>query len=429
MGLLRVSRSGVPTWLQKFRELEQASPDFIDEYQRLQLLDLLRHCHAHVPFYRKQIEAFDVDLSDQFDREELLKLPLLTKETIRSEGDGLYSDDRQKRRAFRNSSGGSTGKPVIFLQDRAFYGQSVIAAKFIYNEFLGKGPGESEINLWGSERDISRGSLGARQKLINFIYNRRFQNFFKVDDTRLRRFVEEVNRAKPVSIWAYAESIDLLAKFVRRNKLAVHSPHFIISTAGTLHSGIRDSVQAVFRCPVFNQYGSREFGAIAFEMQDQDGLRGFPYLNHIEIIDGKVIITSLTNYSMPFLRYEIGDTAEPWQGSRNSKLGCTRKVLKTITGRVHSHFKTIKGELIHGLFFTHQFYYLDWVKQFQVVQERVNHISCILVLAAEPVKTDLERVRAHIRAAMGDNCAVEFRIVDQILPSASGKHLYTICKV
>jgi phenylacetate-CoA ligase len=232
-----------------------------------------------------------------------------------------------------------------------------------------------------------------------------------------------------VSMWAYAESIDLLAKFIRRNKLAVHSPQFIISTAGTLHSGIRDSVQEVFRCPLYNQYGSREFGAIAVEMQDQDGLRGFPYLNHTEIIDGRVIITSLTNYSMPFLRYEIGDTAEPWEGPQDSKLGCTRKVFRNITGRVHSQFKTSKGELIHGLFFTHQFYYLDWVKQFQVVQERMDHISCNLVLAADPVKPDLERIRAHIRAAMGDNCDVEFRIVDEIRPSASGKHVYTICKV
>ena len=429
MGLLRVSRSGVPAWLRKFRELEQASPAFIDEYQRLQLLALLRHCHARVPFYRRQIETCNLDLSDNFGMEQLAKLPLLTKERIRSEREDLYSDDRQKRGAFHNSSGGSTGKPVVFLQDRAFYAQSVVAAKFIYNEFLGKRPGEPEINLWGSERDISRGSLGIKQKLINFIYHRGFQNFFLVDDRKLHQFVEEINRAKPVSMWAYVESIDLLAKFIRRNKLAVHSPRFIISTAGTLHSGIRDSVQSVFRCPVYNQYGSREFGAIAVEMQDQDGLRAFPYLNHTEIIDGKVVITSLTNYSMPFLRYEIGDTAEPWGGPQDSKLGCTRKAFKNITGRVHSQFKTRKGELIHGLFFTHQFYYLDWVKQFQVVQERMDHISCNLVLAADPVKSDLERIRAHIRAAMGDNCDVEFQIVDEIRPTASGKHVYTICKV
>jgi phenylacetate-CoA ligase len=427
--LFLAARSDVPACLRQFRDLERASPDVVREYQRRRLLHLLRHCHAHVPWYRTQIESCHLDLSDDFTIGELGRLPLLTKEHIREEGVNLRSDDLRKRGAFPNSSGGSTGKPVVFLQDKDFYARSVIAAKFMYNEILGKQAGEAEINLWGSMRDIRRGSLGAKQSLINFIYNRRFQNFFLVDDGKLKRFVDEINRRKPVSMWAYVESIDLLAKFIRRNDLAVHSPRFIVSTAGTLHSGIRDTVQQVFRCPVYNQYGSREFGAIAFEMQDQDGLRGLPYLNLAEIVDGRIVVTSLTNYSMPLLRYEIGDTAEPWSGPQDSEFGCRHKVFKAVTGRVHSHFKTMNGELVHGLFFTHQFYFLDWVTQFQVVQESLDHIVCHLVPADEPVKADMERIRERIRAAMGETCEVEFRLTDRITPSSSGKHLYTISKV
>ena len=428
--LLSLSRSEVPSRLRAYRELEStASPRAIAEYQRLELLALLRHCHAHVPFYRAQIEAHHIDLSDRFSIDQLGRLPLLTKETIRAEASGLYSDDRDDRGVFENSSGGSTGKPVVFLQDRFFVASSVVAAKFVYNEFLGKDPGEAEINLWGSQRDIQRGNLGVRQRAINFLYNRRFQNFFLVDDAKLARFVDQINKHKPVSMWAYVESIDLLAKFIRRNKLTVHSPKLIISTAGTLLPGIRQSVQEVFRCPVYNQYGSRELGAIAFEMQDQDGLRGLPYLNYTEVVDGKVVLTSLTNYSMPFLRYEIGDTAEPWTGPQDPEFGCRRKVFKAITGRSHSHFKTASGGIVHGLFFTHQFYFLKWVTQFQVVQDRLDHITCHVVAAAEPVKADMEQIRERIRGVMGASCDVDFRFTDRIAPSASGKHLYTISRV
>jgi phenylacetate-CoA ligase len=428
--LLSLSRSEVPSRLRTYRDLEsKASPAAISEYQRRELLTLLRHCHAHVPWYRRQIQARHIDLSDRFSIDQLARLPLLTKETIRTQGTSLYSEDRQGRGVFENSSGGSTGKPVVFLQDRSFVASSVVAAKFIYNEFLGKNAGDAEINLWGSQQDIQRGSLGVRQRAINFLYNRRFQNFFLVDDAKLVRFVEEINRHKPVSMWAYVESIDLLAKFVRRNKLGVHSPKFIISTAGTLLPGIRQSVQEVFRCPVYNQYGSRELGAIGFEMQDQDGLRGLPYLNYAEVVDGKVVVTSLTNYSMPFLRYEIGDTAEPWTGPQDEQFGCRRKIFKAITGRSHSHFKTAQGGLVHGLFFTHQFYFLKWVNQFQVVQENLNHVSCHIVAADEPVKADMELIRRRIRKVMGASCEVDFRFTDRIAPSASGKHLYTISKV
>lgn len=427
--LLFASRSEVPSSLRAFRDLESAPPDAVDDYQRLKLLDLLRHCRDHVPYYRRRIDECHLDLSDGFSLDDLTKLPLLTKETIRQQGTNLHSDDCQTRNAFRNSSGGSTGKPVIFLQDRDYYAKNVIAAKFIYNEFLGKHPGEPEINLWGSERDIQRGSLGAREKSINFIYNRRFQNYFLVDDNKLARFVDEINKYKPVSMWAYVESIDLLAKFVRKNKLSVHAPRFIVSTAGTLLPGIRQTVQDVFRCPVYNQYGSRELGAIAFEMQDQDGLRGLPYLNYTEVVDGKIVVTCLTNYAMPLLRYEIGDTAEPWSGAQNERFGCQRKVFKAVTGRIHSHFRTIRNELVHGLFFTHQFYFLDWVAQFQVVQDSVDHVTCHLVPAHEPVAADMNVIRDRIRGAMGPECDVEFRFTDRITPSPSGKHIYTISKV
>ena len=428
--LLRVSGSEIPSCLRVFRNLEAtATTQSIDDYQRQRLLALLRHCHACVPYYRRLIEASGVDLTDDFTAGQLSRLPLLTKETIHEQGAALYSTDRAQRHPFENSSGGSTGKPVIFLQDRSFYASSVVAAKFIYNEFLGKRPGEAEINLWGSQRDIERGNLGAKQRAVNFLYNRRFQNFFLVDDRKLAGFVDEINKCKPVSMWAYVESIDLLAKFIRRNRLVVHSPKFIVSTAGTLLPGIRETVQEVFRCPVYNQYGSRELGAIAFEMQDQNGLRGLPYLNYIEVVDGKVVVTSLTNYSMPFIRYEIGDTAEPWTAAQDPELGCRKKILKAVTGRLHSHFKTVDGGLVHGLFFTHQFYFLNWVKQFQVVQDRLEHISCHIVPSDEPVPADMVLIRDRIRGVMGGACDVDFHFTDRIAPSASGKHLYTISKV
>jgi phenylacetate-CoA ligase len=428
--VLASTGSQVPGLLRRYRALEAtASPGDIAEYQRRHLLGLLRHCWSHVPWYRRQLESSSVDLSDSFATDQLARLPVLTKESIRDAGESIYSTDRGHRGAFPNSSGGSTGKPVVFLQDRLFVASSVVAAKFIYNEVLGKCAGDPEINLWGSQRDIQRGSLGIRQRAINFLYNRRFQNFFVVDDAKLARFVGEINKHKPVSIWAYVESMDLLAKFIRRNNLGVHSPRFIISTAGTLLPGIRTTVQEVFRCPVYNQYGSRELGAIAFEMQDQDGLRGLPYLNYTEVVNGKVVVTSLTNYSMPFLRYEIGDTAEPWTGPQDPEFGCRHKVFQAITGRTHSHFKTAEGGIVHGLFFTHQFYFLGWVAQFQVVQDTLEHISCYVVAAREPVKADMEQVRKRIRGVMGEACAVEFILTDRIAPSESGKHLYTISRV
>ena len=182
--LLLASGSGVNSWLRRFRALEASPPAVVQEHQRRQLLALLRHCRTHVPWYRLQIARCDIDLSEHdFSLDDLGRLPILTKDTIRREGEALYSDDRAQRGVFRNTSGGSTGEPVVFLQDRAYNAQNVVAAKIIYNELLGKRAGELEFNLWGSEGDIARGDLGAKQKLVNYLYSRRFQNFFLVATT------------------------------------------------------------------------------------------------------------------------------------------------------------------------------------------------------------------------------------------------------
>lgn len=427
--LLRVSGSDVPGCLRLFRQLEAASPEAVAEYQRRRLLALLRHCHAHVPYYRPLLEAGRLDLGDGFTPGELGKLPLLTKETLRERAQDLRSDDLGQRGAFENASGGSTGKPVVFVQDRATHARSVVAAKLIYNEFLGKRPGDREINLWGSERDVERGSLGLRQRAVNFLYNRRFQNFYVVDDEQLARCVEEINRFRPVSMWAYVQSLELLAKFVRREGLEVHAPKLIVSTAGTLEEGARELAQAVFRCPVYNQYGCREVGTIAFEMQDRDGLRGLPYLNYVEVLDGKVVVTNLSNYSMPLVRYQLDDTAEPWTGEQDPRYGCRRKILRTVSGRVHAHFRTAEGRRVHGGFLAHPFWALDWVRQFQLVQDGVDHVTCRIVPVGEPIGADLARIDRRIRGALGKSCEVEFRFPEHIPPSPSGKHQYTLSRL
>ncbi|HLT90011.1 MAG TPA: hypothetical protein VKZ85_03630 [Woeseiaceae bacterium] len=427
--LLRLSGSEVPACVELYRRLEEAPPAVVDEYQRLMLLRLLRHCRVHVPRYRVLLEEHGLDLSDHFTPRELSKLPLLTKNDLRAHRSDLVSDDAKARKPFWNSSGGSTGSPVAFLQDRAYRDRNVIAAKLLYNEILGKLPGDREINLWGSADDLRRGTVGPRARLVNFFYNRRFLNCFRVSDDTLARHVREINRFRPVSLWAYAQSLELLAKFVQRTGVSVHSPQLVVSTASPLHDDVRRLVHEVFRCPVYDQYGCREAGAIAFETAERGGLRGLPYLNYVELVDGRIVVTPLTNYSMPLLRYELGDTAEPWTGPQDTRYGCRRRLFASVTGRMHSHFRTAAGELVHGGYFARQFFFRTWIRQFQVVQDALEHVTCHIVAADEPGPGELADIRRGIRAAMGPRCEVEFRFTDEIRPPPSGKHQYTICNL
>lgn len=428
---LYLTGSKIPEYLKEIEELQYKPQDEIRRYQKNKLKQLLLHAYENVPYYNRVLKESEVVTDGNVNLDNFSEIPILTKEIIRKEGGNLHSKDYKSRKPYENTSGGSTGEPVKFIQDKQYW-QMNIANKFYFNRLLGKDIGEKEIDLWGSERDIFRNTLSFKERITNFLYNRVFLNAFKVDEDKLRKFVSEINRVKPVSMWVYVESIDLLARFIEDNDLKVYSPKFIITTAGTLFPEIREKVETIFECPVYNQYGSREVGPVAVECEYKQGLHCFPWSHKLELIgEGElkdIIVTDLTNYSMPLIRYEIGDVGKE---AEDSECKCRRNALflKEVSGRVINHFITKRGDIVHGQYFIHTFYFRDWLKKFQVVQKNYDLIKVYIVLNKEKNEKDMEDMENKIKFVMGKDCTVKFEFVDEIEPSKSGKYLYTICEI
>ncbi|MFA5075830.1 MAG: phenylacetate--CoA ligase family protein [Patescibacteria group bacterium] len=416
-----ITGSKVPDNLKRLRRMS-----LVD--QRSALEEILLHAYNHVPYYHKILSESGVVDNGQVNLDNFNRIPLLTKDIIRQEGANLYSDDYQKRKFYQNTSGGSTGEPVKFLQDQEYWELVGIALKIFYHEIYGKKIGEPEIIIWGSERDIFRNSLSWKERIINFLYNRTILNFFRYDDQKLASFIATINKVKPVSMWAYAESLDVISNYIKKNNLSVYSPKFIISTAGTLFPEIRQVAQEAFHCPVYNQYGSMEVGGVAIELEQNKGLYGFPALHYLEVIDGEVVVTLLVNFTMPIIRYKIGDTAIPPTASHFNNHNLI-KVFDDVTGRTISHFKTESGQIINARILVRQFWFKDWIKKFQMIQKDRSYIICNVVLASEPNNQDIDNIKDKIKVLFGQNCCVDFNFVDQINPSKSGKYFYTYSEV
>ncbi|MCA9375547.1 MAG: phenylacetate--CoA ligase family protein [Candidatus Doudnabacteria bacterium] len=421
--------------------LEQKSRPELEAVQRELLTHLLRHASEHNPYYRDLLREHDVVAEiGTVCLQNFSLLPLLTKGIIREQGKRMQSDDHATRKSYMNSSGGSTGVPVEFMQDRVLW-ETGMGAKLYFCDVAGKHPGDREVKLWGSERDIFKGSIGLSSQFKNWVFNRHLQNSFRMSPEVMEKYVEELNRFKPRLIWSYVDSAYELAKFIESRGLTVHSPKAIVVTAGTLYEPVRTHIERIFQSKVLNQYGSREVGAIAAECPAQEGLHVFENLVHLELLDtqgqpvapgevGEIIVTPLSNYSMPLLRYRIGDTGI-WSTQPECSCGRPFRLLERVTGRVTDHFKTASGEIIHGEYFTHLFYHLEWVQKFKVTQHGVRAITVEIVLRddASPVQADVHEIEEKIQLVMGVDCQVTFEYVDTIAPSPSGKYLYTESKL
>ncbi len=439
-GLLRLSGSQVPDRYARILDLAEGANSIAQcqASQHEQLARLLQHACKNVPYYQKIFSLDELVSPDgRVDIDAFQRLPLLGKVEMRRDFAALQSVDTANRHRFENSSGGSTGEPVRFIQDNAYRDGDIAATLFLFHQ-AGKEIGEAELKLWGSERDIELGSLGWRQSIENWLYNRTLVNSFRLTEAGMFNLVSRWNAKCPVVVWTYVDSIFEFARFIEQKKIKLTPPKVIITTAGTLDQTVKDFLEKIFQTRVLNQYGSREVGVLACEEPGggalkSGGLRLFEWKHYVEIVDddgapclagqeGNIIVTCLENYSMPLIRFAIGD-----RGVMIEDGGQTR--LAKVTGRITDHFVSQDGSLIHGEYFTHLFYFKPWVRRFQVVQKSYHEVICFVVPESEPPSSDLAMIKGKIQHVMGQECQVHFEMVDTIEPSKSGKYLYTRCDV
>jgi len=437
-----IKYSQVLDYLQELRNQQWNSMEENQAIQAGKLCKLLKYASENIPYYKKIVRKRGIKVREDRVFDDLKKFPILTKVTIREHFHELYRF--RDKTYYLNRSGGSTGEPVKFYQDR-HYADWSLAVKLLFNEWAGCPLGTRIVKFWGSERDVFQGSQGIKGKLGSLLHNVKLINAFNISEDDIYDFLDFLKRWKPEMIVAYVEPLYEVAKFASQRGLPVYSPRSIMTSAGTLFPDFRAQIETTFRAPVFNRYGSREVGDMACECPEHRGLHILPMTHVLEIVNsngetcppgrvGEVLVTSLENFTMPFIRYKIGDLAV--MSNETCPCGRGTPMLRSIEGRSTSIFINQRGEIISPEYFIHLIGVVlnknGLIRKFQVVQEQVSVVIVRLVVTTRDTNI-LHRLFAEIKGkiqlVMGEDTIVEFELVDDIPPSPSGKFLYTISKV
>ncbi|NEQ06747.1 MAG: phenylacetate--CoA ligase family protein [Moorea sp. SIO4E2] len=407
------------------------------ETTQTNLIKILNHCQKNVPYYTQiMAQIGNYKLLEQNPEVYLQNLPVLTKDLIRQNFEQIKSTDLKQRQWYFNQSSGSTGEPIRLIQDRAYFNRSM-AIKSLYSYFVsGRKFGDPQAILWGSRTDLLS-NKGIKAKLSSFLRNTTYMNAFLMTPEKMAGFIHKLNNKPPKIIIAYVQAIYELAQFAEQEQITIVPQKAIITTSGTLYPWMREKIESVFQCQVFNRYGSREVGDIACELPGKEGLWAAPWGSYIEIVDdnnnllptgveGNILVTNLTNYAMPLIRYKIGDSGtllvnEP-----------SRQIFKEVSGRITDMFKRKDGSLVYGSYFTYLLYFKDWIYNFQVVQKDYSKLVIRIMKGNQdyqPEQKELDEIVNHCQIAIGEECQISFEFVDQIYPSASGKYRYTISEI
>jgi len=399
----------------------------IEDLQMRRLQRLLTEANRSCPYYQDLFRVHRIDVRDIRSLSDLRHIPPLTRADLQQHVAGILSTPAQNY--YRNASGGSTGEPVVVFQDSNYreYGEALY---LLFLSWAGVAIGDKTAVFWGSDRDLA--SISRRDSLVGRIYRMRILNSFNSSERELDDFLRDLAVWLPQFIYGYASSLDNAARRALEMNIRSISPRAVRSSAELLSAPQRRRIQAAFGAPVLDFYGSREINNIAAQCLAQEGLHVMAPGRIVEIERdehaegesdgmGQLIVTDLTNFTFPLIRYKNGD-----RGTLDSSpCPCGRQwpSLRKLGGRT-SDTLHLGGRSVHGEFFTHLFYDFDNVRQFQVIQDGPAHLK--ILIKAKPAFTEYGQLRTRIGDHIGGPVQIDFVDVGEIQPTSSGKQKFVI---
>ncbi len=426
--------------LAEFRAGQWDNPAVLRKRQSKRLADLLVHATTRLPFYQERVQGLSPEAIRRDPYGSLQSFPILTRSDVCDNLDGLSCE--MGRGTSSDSTGGTTGTPVRFLRDKQSLAASLATTQLGY-DWAGLKRGDRRVRFWGARRDFE-GRRSPTARVTDFVHDRTLLDVYGLSESLMREYIDLLNRRPPVSIEGYPEAIHCIAEFAEREGLPLPKPRVIVTGAGMLYPHMREKLKEAYGAPVFDHYGSREVGLMAVECEKHCGLHVASETGVLEVVDedgkavgegemGEVLSTHLWNYTMPLIRYRNGDHAV--RGRERCQCGRPYPMLEKIVGRIGACLVRMDGGIAMPELFTQIFGYEcneGTIRKFQVGQEAIDKVKVRVVPVSGtegPSPAMREELTKRIQGCVGGPCGVEFVIEDDIEPTASGKHIYTISNV
>lgn len=416
------------------------SRDELERLQRYNLRRLLTCAYNYVPYYHRVFKERNLFPSDIKSTEDLVKLPVLTKADIRMHKRDLVSRLYTERDLIPFRSGGSGDQIRFFVTKEQLSWE--IAAEFRAYGWAGYSLGDKCFMFWASPIDLSK-SKSFQKRLSKKLERVFIANTYIMSDKVLAKFASLLLKKRPEIIRAYASSVYLVAKYLVDHNIKSVRPRAVITSAETLFPSMRQTIEEAFGCEVFDFYASREIGGMASECEWHSGYHISVENVAVEFIQngeqvaagekGVIFLTSLRNYGMPLIRYEVGDVGVP----RGDLCECGRglPLVSSISGRV-SDFMAVYDQAIGkvipvGPIYPLIIYGLMHVplKSVRVFQNELNKLEIKAVKDSGYTKKHSDYLIDFFRDALGDNIQIDFNFSDSLPPLPSGKRSVFISKI
>jgi phenylacetate-CoA ligase len=394
------------------RKEQWLSPEEIQEIQTKKLSQVLSWA-SETEFYS------GISTSDP-----LHSLPLTKKSDIQDSLPAFIRKGTDMKSLNEMRTSGSTGEPLQVYEGHACSDYGIALVHMNLAE-TGLSPRDllAEISHKKNKKPGLMQSLGLFRRNMLSIHDGEAKNFSRLCDL------------KPDVLGYYPSVVSLMAKMnFEKKQIKLKS---VLCGAEPLSASARKTISESFSCPVFNMYGTTEFGPIGWECPEEHSMHVNATSAYVEIVDsngrpkksgeGRLAITTLRNDAMPLLRYDIGDCAS-W--GKECSCGRGLPVLKSLKGRTDDVIVLPSGKVRSALS-VNLMDDLLYLRAFQIIQESPG----LFVFRYVPMESDItdmqkmeidERLR---RGCLGEEISVEFEQVQELKRPKSGKLSIVMSKV
>lgn len=388
--------------------------------------DIVRYHREHNPLYRRLLAGKEYSTFEE--------LPVLTKHDFQHPLTEMISETFNLKELYIANTSGSSGHPFFYAKDKESHANTHYIAQRLYS-LHGISAADKQARFYGIP---AKGYSRLKEKIKDFLSNRVRFTVFDMSDGQLEIYLKKFRSAHFGYVYGYTGAILIFAKFLERRDIILKdvcpSLKCCIVTSEMCLPEDKTLIEKSFGVKVINEYGCSETGIIAceneegiwemttqdcyYEVVDENG-RLLPYGE-----EGRILITSLSNRAMPFIRYQIGDMGiiEPYKNGLK---------LTKLTGRVNDIIKLPSGKISAGM----TFYYFS-----RSVLEKYGNISEFIIRQTKPdtfvfdivSKTPLsqrekEFLQEQMDTYLEPGLTIAINMVDTINRPASGKikHFYS----
>ncbi len=427
--------------LRHWRFLEKSqfwSRERLRSYQWEKLTALLRHAYETSPYYTAVFKERGLTPESFRNFGDLSRLPILTRNDLFEKGKEILSVKYDIADLQNVLTGGTTGQQAPLYRDQESYNIKLGVA-WRHENYMGRKPCDRMAFIWPAHVDFVHDVTFKSIFKDRYILGEYLFNAGSSDPKIMEKFYRDIMDYKPAFFKVFPAAFCGLTQYMVEKGYRPPRVKGVLSTGEPLYNKQRKLFEEYYGCPVFDMYGSREVGNTASECPAHEGLHVAMETSYVEFAEngnavefgreGEILITDLTNFAFPMIRYQINDYGIPIE--KECSCGRGLQLMSPGVGRLIDDFWGPDGIRhtgnVLGIHLTaepaHQ------IGQMQVIQKTLTDFLVKITRKPEPSSEVLEFIPMQMKKIIGQGINVKIEIVDEIPKEKSGKTRFLKCEI